>query len=290
MDNLVRAHENQLFVQLSYTDLNVNDKDVSIAQATGGQLSFTRSNTTDLTKAAPLQMTRAAMFAGAFPFAANSTGDRTLSFKATPVTDQNYVYEEYLAFAKNSDLFMASPQPPTCHCHVSRKCGDKWYWVTDAGASAFMQLVLRTAFGPDQPSTGLWSTTIDKVEGGPVVDTYKITLSKDKLVPNDDGLMVVRPTRGGLTDRRFAFNARPDYTVPEKGAGPTPQGGPTMTLYFQANLQSLGLNPGDLFGADVQFFSNHYPSIKPSNSDTQKIVDGLDNIRVLLNKTSANSP
>ena len=126
MDNLIQAHNNLPFVQVTYADVTVQDNDQY-----GGSLGANQSLTEQLFD--PIQRTYATMFSSE----GNASRSRTMSFVANPVTDQNDIYEAYLKFAHDSELFVVSDADPGCAAHIVRKCHKKYYWVPVAAAPKF---------------------------------------------------------------------------------------------------------------------------------------------------------
>jgi hypothetical protein len=298
MDNLIRASQNKPFVQLVYSQLSVLDQDKGTATAAGGEADFSRSTTVDLTKSTPaLQFVRGRAFLGKFPLGATGERDRTLSFHADPVTDQNYIYEAYLAFARNPERFMVTDEEPPCPTCIKRRCGCKWYWVPVEASDAFLELVLKTSVAPEPAAAAVyWDSAIASVSprfdenGRPVPNAYVVTLTKE--VPNDNGTMIVVPKAGKplvLTMQAqdvqpFVQGKRPQ----EPRRGPLP-GSPTKVLYTQ--LDDAKVPPQSLAGASARFISENFPNTKPQQAaDLQKIQDTLENIRLLINKQSSGTP
>ncbi len=207
MDNLIRAREHRLFVQLKYSQLSVNDKHTLNASAMSEQATFTT---------AIQQATRAVTFAAVFPFSATKTSDRTLSFQADPVVDQNYIYNEYLSFAEDPSLFFASKQKPSCPCHIARKCGDTWYFVPANAGSAFLQLVIDTSVGLEPQGAGVWTVSVKSASyfydsnGDAITGVYQLTL--DSAVPNDEGRILV--ALASASRRSLILEAMPVHEGP----------------------------------------------------------------------------
>ncbi|HZZ82607.1 MAG TPA: hypothetical protein VFE62_29180 [Gemmataceae bacterium] len=299
-DNLIRAHENRLFVQLSYSQLSVVDKDAVTGSAVGGEADLARGRATDLTKSALAAFANTTNYTGKFPLGLSGQRDRILSFHADPVTDKNYIYDAYRDFAHNSGLFVVSDRKPTCDVHIARKCGCNWYWIPREAGGDFLQLVIRTSFlpAPPAPAEVAWETSIKSIDpaydkdGNLAPNRYVITLTKD--VPNDDGLLQVT-----MKDKKPWLRAEGLYNKPfEKGkakqqqeAGLAP-GVPTKTLYVRLDTTMTPADTVQLAGSAALFLSQHYPnpSPRPGGADTQKVLDLLDNIRIQLTKTNFASP
>lgn len=279
MDNLIRAHENRPFVQLAYSQLNVHDQNKCTATAGANELDFSHGTSTDVSKALPVTLARG--FMSKFLFGGTNEGDRTLSFHADPITDRNFIYEKYLAFASNPELFVASPSKPCCPVYLSRKSGDKWYWVPCSADREFQKLVLETSLTAAEASSQIyWDTTIDELRVAPDTNgnsapgEYLVTLHDN--VPNDDGLMAIVPK----------LQCKPIW-LPFV-AGPGPKGLPpdkthTVVKVFSKDPLYVGA------GTPVRLFLNDYPNPTPRAPDNQKILDSLDSIRILLNNVPQNS-
>ena len=133
MDNLIRARRNEPFVQLSFRDLLVQDTDEVAGAASTMQ-------TSESVIGGLREITKVWTIGG------DASRSVILSYKADPVTDENDIYELYLAFARDPYLFRVSEAKPTCDCHmIRRRCG-LYYFVPCEAAHEFQQLVLQTSF------------------------------------------------------------------------------------------------------------------------------------------------
>jgi hypothetical protein len=276
LDNLIRARNNLPFVQLSYSKLQVNNDNKLKAMMTGGAANFTYGHTVTPTAASPLaRFTTLVMFAGAFPFSATDTGDRSLTFHADPITDQNFIYEEYLQFANTEGQFIDSDCPPAGPVHCMRKCGNRWYWVPLEARDAFLALVLKTAFGDDPAGpTIYWDTTIASVVPIPIPGasgnsrTYAVTFND--AVPYDNGVMFVTLKNG----------CKFELAVQEAPL-PPPSGQPASPVPMVTKVYTQSSEPLDgLEGAAVRLFLTSHPNTKSKPAPTQNIQNTLDAIRV----------
>jgi hypothetical protein len=291
IDNLIRAYENQPFVQLTYTQVGVTDKDNATAAVTGGDAAFTRDLSSDLTKGAAGAVKKTA-FAGKIPIGFSGQRDRTLGFQADPVTDRNDIYEDYLAFARNPAFFQVSDHDPGCDAHIKRRCGSRWYWVPEYAGNEFMQLVQRTSFAPppSAPAEVFWETGIVTVhphfnaKGQRLENKFELTLLRP--VPNDDGLLRVTLRDG----RKRWLTVNP---ILEDVNGPLVRGTLTLRLLVQFNAKTLPPDEEALLpGATASFLSQNYPNPTPrAAADTnQRIIDLLDDIRIQLTKPNGFNP
>jgi hypothetical protein len=290
IDNLIRAHENRPFVQLTYTQVGVTDKDNAAAAVTGGEAAFTRDLSSDLTKGAAGAVKKTA-FAGKIPLGFSGQRDRILGFQADPVTDRNDIYEDYLAFARDPALFQVSDHDPGCEAHIMRKCGHRWYWVPGYAGYEFLQLVQRTSFAPppSAPAEVFWETGIVSVQphfdakGKRDENKFELTLLRP--VPNDDGLMRVT-----LRDGRKRWLTVSGLYDPANGLV---RGTPTLRLLVQFNAKTLPPDEEALLpGATASFLSQNYPNPTPrAAADTnQRVIDLLDNIRIQLTRPNGFNP
>jgi hypothetical protein len=289
LDNLIRARNNMPFVQLSYSKLQVNDDNKLKSAVTGGAANFTYGHTANTTAASPLaQFTKLIMFAGAFPFSANDIGDRSLVFHADPVTNQNFIYEDYLQFVNTQGQFIDSDCPPTCPVHCMRKCGNRWYWIPIEARDAFLALVLKTAFGDDPTGpTIYWDTTIASsaarfdtngqliTSAGTDADGHQVTVTSYAItlndpVPYDDGVMFVTLKNGCK------------FELPVlKARLPQPTGPPTTALPTVTQIYTQSTEPLDgLEGSLVRLFLTTRPNTKPKTAPTPNIANTLESIRV----------
>jgi hypothetical protein len=300
MDNLVRAAENRPFVQLAYTNLQVQDTDKASANTSGGEADFSGAHNFDASKVGASQFTRVTGFSGRFPFGVGGERDRILSFRADPVTDQNYVYERYVEFARNPALLMVGDGKPTWCVHLARRCGGKWYWIPVEAGPAFQQLVLTTSFLPPPAAVPVyWDTTIasitaqlDQKTKEPLENRWVVTFSKQ--VPNDDGVLTFSLKGGKKVSLPMIRVPLMPVTPDQKGSpaqSPGP-GMPTSSLYTQFDKTTIPTERLiDATGAPAQFFAQNFPNLAPPPSkDNQKIQDTLESIRLLLNKTNPLNP
>src|SRR5205823_6472697 len=68
-----------------------------------------------------------------------------VALTATPVTTCNEVYDAYLEFlALPGSLRCSLTPPPEGAAHISKKCGDQYYWVPVEYKKHFLGLALAT--------------------------------------------------------------------------------------------------------------------------------------------------
>lgn len=268
MDNLIRARCQLPFVQVTYADATVQDNDVY-----GGTASGSESLTEVLMTA--LERTYATMFS----IQGNASRSRTMSFVMNPVTDQNDVYEAYLAFAQNPELFMVSCTDPGCQAHIVRKRGKNYYWVPVSAAPAFLDLAMKTSFmrGPETAPPGAYEVTVTNVEAvrtnqdpktlkvidpkrpGDLLFT-KLTFSAS--IPNGNATMVAKLADGRTIKmelRRITTKVVDGEEVQAK------EGEPTSVLTTLAwSPQSTGYTELDLINAKARIYSHDFPIDAPA--------------------------
>jgi hypothetical protein len=207
---------------------------------------------------------------------------RTMALNADPITDQNDIYERYLAFAHDPNLFVASDDPPPCPVHLQKKCGRKYYWVPAAAGPAFLDLVLRTALmrGPETvpPVPAAYEVKIVQVlEVGKVGrgDLTNATLVFDKAVPNGEATLVVDLTDG----RRIRV---PLWPVGKDAEGKRLQlGQPTNRLEVQWSPQREGFTENNLRDRPARIYSRDYPPEAPApNPVLRQISTNVNQIRI----------
>lgn len=279
MDNLVRARENLPFVQVAYSNLVVQDTDTLHADGSTGQTAETNGA---LNIAGEIMTTAARNFQRTFSVAGSAERAMQMSFNADPVTNQNDIYEAYLAFANDPTFLIVSHKKPHFPVHIMRKCGHKYYWVPAEAGSAFLELVLKTTFmrGPETAPPSAYEVTITaipeiKKEDGNIY----ATLEFDKPVPNGNATMVVV-----LEDGRKI--RQPLRRLLEKRKGdepPPPLGRPTVQLKAAWNSISEGFTEHNLIGRPARIYSEYPPEVPAPRSNVQPIVNELERIRLNQN-------
>jgi len=280
MDNLIRAHENLPFVQLSYHDLLVQATDQYTGSISNGQ---TFGATRNLTGIRGLLSTAMRSVGSALNYGGMAQRQDLLSFKADPVTDQNDIYVKYLTFANNPALFRSSATPPKQKVHLQRKYRGCYFYVPCAAAPVFLDLVLKTTLmrGQDAaPATSyevtvLSSEVISKVdEGGEVDDRINASLHFSSKVPNGRGLLVIQLDDG----RKVQLDV--DFMTLDADGKRLPKGRPTDTLQAQWSPAEKGFGPLNLRNVKAQLFSNDYPpNLTAIDTTARQIKDNLDQIR-----------
>jgi hypothetical protein len=274
INNLIRAYCNMPFVQLKFSQLNVTDSDDTSANTSVMQTINTQR---DLFMAAATRtLTNVYTLGGMFD------RKRTMSFNADPVIDQNDVYQRYLAFARDPNLFVASDDPPSCPVHIQKKCGKKYYWVPEQAGPAFLDLVLQTALmrGPETapPLPAAYEVKIVQVIGVNEVgrgDLRNATLVFDKAVPNGEATIVV-----DLADGRRVHASL--WPVSKDADDKRIQlGQPTFRLEVQWSPKSAGFKERDLQGRHASIYSRDYPpEAAPPNPVLRQISNNVNQIKI----------
>jgi hypothetical protein len=277
MDNLVRARTGQPFVQLTFRDILVQDTDTCEAtvQNTYTNEATRNANGLGLTSGIVAHYTNALLGIG------HAKRDRTISFKADPVTDKNDIYEYYLAFANDPTLFVEIDSKPTFPVHIYRKCDKKYYYVPIEAAGVFQQLALKTTFmrGPEKAaSADYFEATIAnaKVEKQEMGIDYGWVIF-DHPVKNDEGYMLVT-----LPDKRqVRIRLHPlTRNIPMVG-NIVPIGNDTTAFEIEWNSTALKVTDENLKNAKAKIFlQNYFPPPPPTNPDLQRLNDSLDQIRL----------
>jgi hypothetical protein len=287
MDNLIRAREGLPFEQLAYRDLLIQDTD-----SLGGTLYNPYLDET--TKAATglgVLSSVTEKFSNTLRIGVSAKRDRVMSFKADPITDKNDIYELYLAYAMDPELFVVSCQPPPCHAvHIMRQWNDKFYWVPIDAAPVFQRLVLETTFmrgAKTTPSAYYERTIVDVLEkevAGQDERAYLFQFATP--LPNGEGAIEV-DARGGRTSRlplRPLLAPARDF-ITGKGVvieeiPATGLGGQTDLLLSNWNPKEQNFKKEDLVGRMARVYLTDFPPPAPKTSpELQRILDNLDQIR-----------
>jgi hypothetical protein len=273
LDNLVRARRGLPFVQMAYRDLYYQDDDTYT-----GSLSQDQTLTTRASLAVDTVFRE---FARLTHLGAELKRDKIMSLHADVITDQNDVYEKYLAFASDPNLLCDSDVLPKCGVHVWKKFNHSYYWVPESAGQEFLQLVLQTTFmrGPETtPPPVYWSAkviSVDKdwtaMDDGKAI--YRV-LNFDQPVPNGNALMLAN-----LTDGR---KIRLDLSAVLEGRDKSkpPLGKDITYLKASWNPKLRMFDADNLIGASAQIFSHDYPPpAVVAAPGLRRISDNLDAIR-----------
>jgi hypothetical protein len=271
MDNLVRAHKEQPFVQLAYRALVITD-----TQTVKGNLGneIDPSNNKSVVQGAAKILAIGHAYTDHLFFGGSGSLDRQMTFKSDPVTGKLDIYDLYAAYAHDPELFSCSDQDPGCAAHIKRKCGEKWYWVPTDAAPIYLQLVLRTTFmrGPDRPPPIYYSTTLVAVEPHPT-----LVFRFDPKVRNDDGHVIVTLADG----RKVRFDV--EKTLEDEQGRPLPeaerQGGWTSFLLSTEKLEAKSVKLADLKGRPALYYSQNYPNLGSRSPEDERLDAALSQYR-----------
>jgi hypothetical protein len=283
IDNLIRAREGLPFVQLSYSAALIQSTDMF-----GGSFSPSFTGSESATRGAAGAVVSTASSVGrTFGFGSSASRAKLVSFHADPVTNQNDVYEAYLAFAGDPNLLIASDHPPDCSVVCQKQCGQRYYYVPLEAGRAFQTLVLKTALmrGPETVPPGDYDVQVVRVtsEESPArPGTVIAQIYFNSPVPNGVGLMVLK-----LDGRTVKL---PVTSMPQTEDGkPLDDGSPAQRLEAQWNPKTRGIGPDDLLNKHVHIYSYLYPPEAPTVSPfPQQVLNELDSIRA--NVSSPPSP
>ncbi len=284
MDNLIRAKTCQPFVQLQYRDLSVQDLDT-----VGGGFDDTLTAGTNQTLVGAVVTGMTRSWSNAFKFNGSGRRDRTISFKADPVTDENEVYEYYMAFALDPTLFVESDTKPQCDVHIMRKCGKRYFYVPCEAAGVFQQLCLKTTFMRGQSAKAApehYECTIRQLlVGDPDANgDVRGQVVFDRVIPNDKGYALVT-----LTDKRQVRVELKHLTVKPAGAADLPaHNGDTTSLDIVYNEKKILATKLQIEGGKAKvYLENNRPAPPPAPVDLKRLNDNLDTIRLnLLNQSN----
>lgn len=251
MDNLIRAHNGMPIIQIDYTNAQgtVTVKD-------SGMLSASRSTT----HAAITTVMKSVM--------GSLSGEATnqVTVVGTPVTTHNEVYNAYLEFLSLPGSLMVSDCPPPPEAvHICRCQCDRYYWVPKEYAQQFFRLSLLTTAERGQallPPDEFYAVTIQKIASPPAkgpANTYFVTLSLDKPIPNDIGYFVFsdakskQPEAPSPTKQSGNADQSPGNKKPEKLPDGSKKDKPATASsnkpslldieYSFSNVASIGVEP-----------------------------------------------
>lgn len=275
LDNLIRAKCGMPFVQLNYRDMLVQDTD-----------SISGSGGVDQTIATGRGLVAAAvtrMLTNKYSLSGIGKRDRQMSFHADPITDAPEIYEAYIQFANDPNLFMETDHDPGCPVHVMKKHCKRYYWVPCDAGPAFQSLVLRTSFnrGAQPAVSPAYEVEVVAVKDQVDVDPKRpglinATLYFNNPIPNGEGnLLLTIPGAG-----KIRLETRPLFK--DEGDKPVAEGESVKRLRvtFRPKEYNLDEKGAGLLGAKGQFYSYRFPRlVPPSTPLIQKIYDDLDRIR-----------
>jgi hypothetical protein len=274
MDNLIRAHSNMPFVQLKYSTIQANDvQDLSLNET----IDHSISTLTNLVTGAA---TRTVL--NDFKTVGNGDQKRTMNFTCDPITDQNDVYRKYVAFARDSSLFIQSDTKPTCPVHMMRKCGGCYYWIPIEAGPAFLDLCMQTTFmrGKDDGVTvpAAVAVRITKVVPGEGARQFmNATFQFDKTVPNGAAALYVDLGDG----RRFRVNLWPRES--DSHGKHVDLGQPTDIFDGQWPLKDGKPAAADFDNKSARFYSSEFPPEPPAPSPgLQELNNNLNTIRTQI--------
>ncbi len=264
LDNLIRARNQLPFIHLAYRDFQVTGTDVL-----GGGAKFNYTDAAAITKM----------------FGVDAAGKRTefVSYKAAPITDQNDIYEQFMAFAHTPGLLEVSPEPPPFPVYAIREYCGEYYWIPQEAASAFMHLVMGTSMMRGAETVPAAQerriVTASLITGDEEETIAKIVL--DQPVPGGDGTIVATLDDG----RKVRFRVKlPAANRPDDGA-------PTTEFQAQWDPSEEKFTVHNLVNAQVRFYSDLHPPEAPAADQTQlQILDTLETIQALQFSTERTVP
>ena len=274
LDNLIRAYERRPFVQLSYSDLFVQEIDkVSL----NGSIGDTVTEMRDLTLGAMANASSSRMVAADWGFGGEASRAGTLSFKAKPVTDQNQIYQAYIDFANNTDLFKVVSRrrdlPNHKLIHVWDTRHSNYYYIPKSAASDYLDLALLTTFqlGPAASSAIMEVKILRAIQvGGPTSKGSVIAnLILDKTVPNSIGALEI--TRGSNV-----------ITIPVQLQEYYPVNAPLNVLRAEWNEETRGITVDGLEGIEARFFTTTPPTTAPDVG--KRLIEQLEGVESAVDR------
>jgi len=279
MDNLIRARCGLPFVQLSYRDLLVQDTDT--CEGTISDEYFAESARGFSLPEVVSSLART--FHNTLTLGATARREKIMSFYADPVTDQNDIYETYLAFAATPNLLFVSDVKPPCPVVACRKFCGQYFWVPFEAAPLFQELVLKTTFmrGPETAPPAAYEVQIVAARDVKLTgsrDALNATLYFDKEVPNGTATLVTK-----LDGRTIRLRLRPIFEREDDPDKSLALGDPTKRLRAGPwSPKDQGFSPDDLLQKKARVYSHDYPPEAPTPSPLpQRIYRGVDRIRAV---------
>jgi hypothetical protein len=279
MDNLVRASQNQPFVQLAYRNLIVTDGQLLKVNDSSEYDPATLTSVATATSALLVSMKG---WTERFILGGSLERDRTMQFQADPVAGRSDIFDYYQAFAADPTLFCVSAKEPDCPVYIKRKGADRWFWVPADAGGVFLQLALKTTFmlGPETPPPVYYSTRIVRfepqyVDGWPYQPppqparydangslmhppaytnswhVYKYAVTVDPAVPND--------FQQGHDELLIALN---DCRVIKLRVAPN--NNTNQTVATLKTESTYPLDPAVLTGRPAKFYSSAKPNLNAS--------------------------
>jgi hypothetical protein len=287
MDNLIKARNNQPFLQVDYKGLLVTDTQTvkaNISDESDPSTSRSIARKTGAIFTAMHGYTNKLFFGGSFDL------KRDMQIGADPVTGKTDIYDYYMAFANDPDLFYVTAEKPRCPHHIAKKCGRNWYWVPVEASGVFLQLALRTTVmrGPDTPPPILWSTTLTKLSprydenGISLADTEnKYVATFTTALDNDKGFATVSLANGKKEKLAlFKLDTMP-YVAIKKNQPEIPNTSKTSSVLYVVFDQKAAKTTVESFAnRPAQIYLPDHPDLTvPLSVDAQRLQNALVNYR-----------
>jgi hypothetical protein len=276
IDNLIRAYENQPFVQLEYTELFAQQLDEIGADGTMGE---TVTDSRGTAFSADSSSTSGRNIVSAFSISGSVNWKGTLNFKARPITNRNRVYQAYIDFVREPARFVRCKQAPAEAVHILRRRNGYYYWVPKGAAEDFLELAMITTFkhGPETVR-GYYEVKVVRVgetEQTGRGDTIKATLTFDTFVPNGDALLVV-DTGKVVPGRKIG--------IPLLELEDMEPGAPTRKLTARWSPSKRGIDAESLQDQKARVYSKEHPP----EVGADPVVDLLERTVNVLDRIQAN--
>jgi hypothetical protein len=218
IDNLIRASNGMPIIQIDYTNATGNvtaketasfsdmqaDTKTRMLALPAGALSFTRVLATTISGG----------------FGAEHTNQ--IAVTGTPVTTANEVYDAYLEFLNlDGSLVSSCNPPPPGAAQISKKCGDRYYWVPIEYRREFFKLSLLTTAQRGKSLTApadFYTVSLKRLiknEQGQFANVQFLTIEIDQKIPNDTGTIRLTFDKEQV-DYDVKIYEAPDHSTPSK--------------------------------------------------------------------------
>ena len=279
IDNLIRAANGMPFVQLDYSNASTM---VTVTQ--DGDIGATPSlvTTRDLSVSKKVLGLASRVFTNAWSYDLKAGNSNQISLTASPVKDDNAVYDAYLAYltTENSLMVSCDPPPPGA-AHITRKWQGNYYWVPVEHRFLFLRLALITSFQRGKtllPTDRFYTVSVVKAipVGDPAPDgTLTFTLVLSDSVPNDTGS--IEFTVDGSTSKKYPVTPRDE----DKAAATIS----SFTMIFLPDDSSAPFKTSDDFKklrlpiTAKLLLDNNRPAPKNSDDLLRAVQFGFDQLR-----------
>jgi hypothetical protein len=287
MNNLIRARCNMPFVQLKYDTITVNDQDHFTA--TGG-INQVFTTFRDILVGGGNNT-----LANTYNLGGTADRQRIMSFNSEPITDQNDIYDRYLAFANDPGLFCVSDHVPKCPVHIQRAYGKKHYWVPAEAGPAFLDLVMKTAImrGEETMPPGYYEVKVVALsritKNDKDMDQRTALLEFDPKIPNGNATLVFTMSNGRRIRAQLKKWTPTKDEVENDKAEKIGDRALTPKLRISWNVRKDVFDPAEDLppGLKVRIYSHEYPPEVTAPDPTVRQI-GI-NVTAIKNQVQLNN-